>query len=220
MDQLKQIQSPLIREVRGLGLMVGIELKQKVTPYLQELMARGVLALPAGLTVMRFLPPLVISKEDLGTCCRDREGCFVRIDEIVALLEGLVHAFSPTYQEAGAVQYLVGQMQALGFDAVADEQATQSARGAMGRMKFCFWGISIPCRGMRVRREGDLLFGRGTVDAKRPLACFAAAAAQVSPPPGWRITVVGAVGGGRRFARCYVYYAAQASPGPGDWRAK
>jgi acetylornithine/LysW-gamma-L-lysine aminotransferase len=67
MGELKQIQSPLIREVRGLGLMVGIELKQKVTPYLQELMARGVLALPAGLTVMRFLPPLVISKEDLAT---------------------------------------------------------------------------------------------------------------------------------------------------------
>jgi LysW-gamma-L-lysine/LysW-L-ornithine aminotransferase len=67
MDELKGIQSPLIREVRGLGLMVGIELKQKVTPYLQELMARGVLALPAGLTVMRFLPPLVIEKADLAT---------------------------------------------------------------------------------------------------------------------------------------------------------
>lgn len=63
--QLQQIQSPLVREVRGLGLMVGIELKQKVTPYLQALMARGVLALPAGLTVMRFLPPLVIEQADL-----------------------------------------------------------------------------------------------------------------------------------------------------------
>jgi acetylornithine/LysW-gamma-L-lysine aminotransferase len=51
--------------VRGLGLMVGVELKQKVTPYLQALMAEGVLALPAGLTVMRFLPPLVIEKSDL-----------------------------------------------------------------------------------------------------------------------------------------------------------
>jgi acetylornithine/LysW-gamma-L-lysine aminotransferase len=65
MDQCAHISSPLIREVRGLGLMVGIELKQKVTPYLQALLAKGVLALPAGLTVMRFLPPLVISKEDL-----------------------------------------------------------------------------------------------------------------------------------------------------------
>jgi len=64
-DQLQQIKSPLIREVRGLGLMVGIELKQKVTPYLQELMKYNVLALPAGLTVMRFLPPLVIEKADL-----------------------------------------------------------------------------------------------------------------------------------------------------------
>jgi acetylornithine/LysW-gamma-L-lysine aminotransferase len=64
-EQLRQIESPLIREVRGLGLMVGIEIKQKVTPYLQALMSEGVLALPAGLTVMRFLPPLVIEKSDL-----------------------------------------------------------------------------------------------------------------------------------------------------------
>jgi acetylornithine/LysW-gamma-L-lysine aminotransferase len=64
--RLQRIRSPLVREVRGLGLMVGIELKQKVTPYLQALMAQGVLALPAGLTVMRFLPPLVISQSDLA----------------------------------------------------------------------------------------------------------------------------------------------------------
>jgi len=63
--QLESIQSPLVREVRGLGLMVGIELRQKVTPFLQALMAKGVLALPAGLTVMRFLPPLVVDKDDL-----------------------------------------------------------------------------------------------------------------------------------------------------------
>jgi len=66
MDQLTQIESPLIREVRGLGLMVGIELKQKVTPYLQELMKHGVLALPAGLTTLRFLPPLVVEQSDLA----------------------------------------------------------------------------------------------------------------------------------------------------------
>jgi acetylornithine/LysW-gamma-L-lysine aminotransferase len=64
--ELSQVQSPLIREVRGLGLMVGIELKQKVTPYLQKMMEHGVMALPAGLTVMRFLPPLVIEKAALA----------------------------------------------------------------------------------------------------------------------------------------------------------
>ncbi len=65
MARLRQIESPLIREVRGLGLMVGIELRQKVAPYLQELMARGVLALNAGMTVIRLLPPLVITQEQV-----------------------------------------------------------------------------------------------------------------------------------------------------------
>lgn len=65
LGRLRRIESPLIREVRGLGLMIGIELKQKVTPYLHALMDRGVLALPAGLNVLRLLPPLVIEKSDL-----------------------------------------------------------------------------------------------------------------------------------------------------------
>jgi acetylornithine/LysW-gamma-L-lysine aminotransferase len=65
LDKLQEINSPLIREVRGLGLMVGIEIKQKVAPFLQALTARGVLAQPAGLTVIRLLPPLVINKEQI-----------------------------------------------------------------------------------------------------------------------------------------------------------
>ena len=64
-EELNQLESPLVREVRGLGLMVGIEIKQKVAPYLQALAERGVLALPAGLTVIRLLPPLVISRAQL-----------------------------------------------------------------------------------------------------------------------------------------------------------
>lgn len=65
LERLRALPSPLVREVRGLGLMVGIELKKKVAPYLQELEKRGVLALPAGLTVIRLLPPLVIEYEQL-----------------------------------------------------------------------------------------------------------------------------------------------------------
>jgi acetylornithine/LysW-gamma-L-lysine aminotransferase len=65
MGQLSQIDSPLVREVRGLGLMVGIEIKQKVAPYLQSLMEMGVLALPAGMTVIRLLPPLVITQSQI-----------------------------------------------------------------------------------------------------------------------------------------------------------
>ncbi|MBN1121717.1 MAG: aspartate aminotransferase family protein [Anaerolineae bacterium] len=67
LDNLQGIDSPLIREVRGLGLMIGIELKQKSTPVLKEMMDRGVLALPAGPNVVRLLPPLVIGEDDLET---------------------------------------------------------------------------------------------------------------------------------------------------------
>jgi len=69
LERLGRIQSPLIRQVRGLGLMIGIELRQRVTPYLRALIEERVLALPAGKTVLRLLPPLVISDEDLATAC-------------------------------------------------------------------------------------------------------------------------------------------------------
>ncbi len=65
LDALKNIESPLVREVRGLGLMIGIELKQKVAPYLQALQQRGVLALSAGMNVIRLLPPLVITRQQV-----------------------------------------------------------------------------------------------------------------------------------------------------------
>jgi acetylornithine/LysW-gamma-L-lysine aminotransferase len=67
MDGFCAIDSSLIREVRGLGLMVGIELKTQSGQYLGALAEKGVLALPAGGTVMRFLPPLVISEADIVT---------------------------------------------------------------------------------------------------------------------------------------------------------
>jgi LysW-gamma-L-lysine/LysW-L-ornithine aminotransferase len=63
--RLKQQRYANVREIRHLGLMVGIELKEKGQPYLARLMEEGVLAMPAGVTVMRFLPPLTISREEL-----------------------------------------------------------------------------------------------------------------------------------------------------------
>jgi len=64
-EKLKKIQSPNIREVRGIGLMVGIEMKQKVTPYIKILQEKRIIALNAGLTVIRLLPPLVITYEQI-----------------------------------------------------------------------------------------------------------------------------------------------------------
>ncbi len=65
LDKLNAISSPLIREIRGMGLMVGIELKQKSTSYLKALQDKHIIALNAGLTVIRLLPPLVITYEQL-----------------------------------------------------------------------------------------------------------------------------------------------------------
>lgn len=65
LQRLKALQSPLIREVRGMGLMIGIELNDKVKPYLLTLMGKGVLALPAGTNVLRLLPPLTIDRTQL-----------------------------------------------------------------------------------------------------------------------------------------------------------
>ncbi|MCD6519032.1 MAG: aspartate aminotransferase family protein [Anaerolineae bacterium] len=70
LKKLQEIDARIIRQVRGLGLMIGIDLRKRVTPYLRALMKRGVLALPAGRTVLRLLPPLVISQEELGQVCQ------------------------------------------------------------------------------------------------------------------------------------------------------
>jgi acetylornithine/LysW-gamma-L-lysine aminotransferase len=64
-ERLRARRLPKVREVRGLGLLVGLELKERVQPALQALMERGVLALPAGPNVLRLLPPLVIEYADL-----------------------------------------------------------------------------------------------------------------------------------------------------------
>jgi acetylornithine/LysW-gamma-L-lysine aminotransferase len=64
-DGLRAIQSERIREVRGLGLLVGVELKENASSALRALQDEGVLALGAGATVVRYLPPLVISEEQI-----------------------------------------------------------------------------------------------------------------------------------------------------------
>ena len=62
LDGLAAIGSSKVREVRGLGLLAGIELKENAGPTLRALQDQGVLALGAGPTVVRYLPPLVITE--------------------------------------------------------------------------------------------------------------------------------------------------------------
>ncbi|HSL31011.1 MAG TPA: aspartate aminotransferase family protein [Anaerolineales bacterium] len=65
MKKLESLKSPYIREIRGLGLMIGIEMKHKVADYITALQKRRVIVLNAGMTVIRLLPPLVITYQQL-----------------------------------------------------------------------------------------------------------------------------------------------------------
>lgn len=65
LEALRTLRHGVIQEVRGLGLMVGLELACKVKPCLDRLAQEGVLALNAGPNVLRLLPPLVIGQGDL-----------------------------------------------------------------------------------------------------------------------------------------------------------
>jgi acetylornithine/LysW-gamma-L-lysine aminotransferase len=55
----------IIREIRGLGLMIGVEFRFDILNLLMKSMSKGVLVLDAGRNVLRFLPPLVIEKAQL-----------------------------------------------------------------------------------------------------------------------------------------------------------
>jgi acetylornithine/LysW-gamma-L-lysine aminotransferase len=74
---LQAIPAPQVRQVRGLGLMVAIELKGNSGPYLAALADLGVLALSAGANVIRFLPALVITAQEVDTV----------LEQVAAVLE-------------------------------------------------------------------------------------------------------------------------------------
>jgi acetylornithine/LysW-gamma-L-lysine aminotransferase len=87
-DQLQNMQSELriIREVRGLGLMLGVEMRFDVYSILQSAIQNGVLMLDAGRNVLRFLPPLCIRQDQIdrvASCLRS-----ILVEEQVAKLPG------------------------------------------------------------------------------------------------------------------------------------
>ncbi|WP_419939015.1 aspartate aminotransferase family protein [Candidatus Palauibacter sp.] len=64
-ERFARHRSARVRTVRQVGLMIGVELRERCRPYLEALADRGVLALPAGATVIRLLPPLVITEAQI-----------------------------------------------------------------------------------------------------------------------------------------------------------
>jgi len=78
LEELRGLEAPAVREVRGLGLMIGIELRGKAAPVLEALQGDGVIAIGGGSSVIRLLPPLVITDaqwaraiESLGRALRN-----------------------------------------------------------------------------------------------------------------------------------------------------
>ncbi len=214
LERLRAMRSPLKREVRGQGLLLGIELTRRAQPYLDALAERGVLALQAGPNVIRLLPPLVITGEQLdsvldavedvlageGNGVASLAGAIVpgRNSEVsstagqsrqqaeLALLYQMLTIPSYSRQERALAQFLVGQARQLGLDAYVDEAgnfvASTSARDVTEHAQpIVLLGHMDTVRGVvPVRLEEGLLYGRGAVDAKGPLAAFLCAAARLA----------------------------------------
>jgi acetylornithine/succinyldiaminopimelate/putrescine aminotransferase len=65
MDTLKQWNHPRIQEVRGRGLMIGVDLDVEAWPVLERLISQGLLLLSAGPKTLRFLPPYIFTDEEI-----------------------------------------------------------------------------------------------------------------------------------------------------------
>ncbi len=78
MGKLKTIDSPVIKEVRGRGLMIAVEIKPEhglARPYCEKLMEMGLLCKETHHQTIRFAPPLIISKEELDQAFEKIEDC-------------------------------------------------------------------------------------------------------------------------------------------------
>ncbi|QOJ01636.1 MAG: [LysW]-lysine hydrolase [Phycisphaeraceae bacterium] len=118
-----------------------------------------------------------------------------------AFLERLVRTPSVSRRERAAAELFIATASAWGLHAAIDESGSPCAstsgdptRAEPGVRDIVLLGHIDTVPGeIDVRREGRILHGRGTVDAKGPLACFLAAASRAIPPGGVRFVVIGAV---------------------------
>ena len=91
MEELKKIDHPSIKEVRGRGLFIGVELTEAARPYCEELKELGLLCKETHDTVIRFAPPLVITKEELGLGIRENQKSFCELINIAQKLVRLCY---------------------------------------------------------------------------------------------------------------------------------
>jgi LysW-gamma-L-lysine carboxypeptidase len=110
-------------------------------------------------------------------------------------LIGLTAHYSPSGQEHEAAEWLCARMRSLGYNRAGCDEAG-NAVGVIGqgaRQIVLLGHIDTVPGEIALHIEDGVLYGRGAVDAKGPLACFVDAAAQVGAAEGWQIVVIGAV---------------------------
>ena len=118
---------------------------------------------------------------------------FAAIDT-AGFLEAFLRIPSLSCQEAAAVEWLCERMRELGYQAGPDGAGNAVGTRGEGPQELMLLGHIDTVPGwVPVRRVDGVLYGRGAVDAKGPLAAFVLAGAQAALPPGVRLTVVGAV---------------------------
>ena len=114
-------------------------------------------------------------------------------------LMGLVSRYSPSGQERCASEWLVARMKSLGYeDAFIDEAGNAVGVMGQGPRQVVLLGHMDTVPGeIPVKRSGEspneILYGRGSVDAKGPLAGFVDAVANTGAQEGWQFIVIGAV---------------------------
>jgi len=239
MQRLRAIHSPLMRDVRGRGLLIGIELTRKVQPYLETLCQRGILALPAGPNVLRLLPPLVIPEaqldhvldivEEILTSPKDQQTTRVGTGQAqrtvptapvrptvayanqtglnespmdvrtgtvpsahpvpteVELLQQMLTIPSLSGQESTLAHFLVERAREFGLYAHVDEVGNfvasthEQIPNSSDMQPIVLLGHMDTVPGnIPVSLRDGVLYGRGAVDAKGPLAAFICATARVA----------------------------------------
>jgi [amino group carrier protein]-lysine/ornithine hydrolase len=129
------------------------------------------------------------------------------------LLEDIVRCYSPSTEEREAVECLVRWMASLGLQSEVDAAGNAVGHLGSGAREVLLVGHIDTVPGeIVVRREGEALYGRGTVDAKGPLAAFVVAVARVGALPNLRFTVVGAVEEEAATSKGARYAAEQSRP--------
>lgn len=112
----------------------------------------------------------------------------------VALLRGMLEIDSFSGQERALAAYLCAWMERRGLRAHIDRAGNAIGQiGDSGPLVVLLGHMDTAPGRVAVRQEGDLLYGRGSVDAKGPLAAFICAAARLGSNPGIRLVVAGAV---------------------------